>query len=725
MRNWTPPSLPGSSSSPSPNPAGSQVFPGDQSGFPSPHHNRFESNQSSRLGSFMAEDPKFDSEAASSSGSSEAEADVEQQALVSVVWKELSLVAKGRWGHKGETVLLKGVKGFAEPRSVLAVVGPPDSGCSILLAALARRVRRPVAVFGTILINGIDQNHSLIQPTYCTQHDELPSHLTVEQVLVYTARLQIPGQSAHEMAAMVHKIGQQMGLLTELDKLTHLLPVGTRRRVAIACQLINCTPLLILHDVLVGINEGDALAILRTVHEHCRDGCTAIIAVQQPTTDMCSFFGKAYVLCAGELVFFGNTNQEARDLLSAAGMPCPPLYSPVEQYMRLLDPSFEVYLQVAQGEPDAWNARFSNMMFKVLQTTYTTSMVSKRLATRTLDMAAEHTDPQLQEYATERRSVWGQTAVLAARWLAQGMHCTSLYAGRLLAAVVIALAYGATYSQLSHTASGTEDRLVVLFIAAGVLPLLALAALQIYSNSTKVFARERQGAGISVAAHMLAKTCLDLPLLFVVAVLSAVVLIPLASLNTSSSAWGYFILAVWLSLLAADAMVRAVTACFSNEAWQRAVLLVLFGVQLLSCGYFAGAGRGINLVVGTVAFPAWAFKGLVYNEFYGSSQRWGCVGQGVRTSPGVQCNQLGQQVWQHLSQEYGVTPASKWHSVWVLLALYAAWVLIHVIGLVIRARCARGRPVQPARPRAALAALKTESSSSLPVRKEEPRTEMV
>ncbi len=34
-----------------------------------------------------------------------------------------------------------------------------------------------------------------------------------------------------------------------------------------ACQLICCSSLIILEDVLLGIQEGDALAIMRTVHD--------------------------------------------------------------------------------------------------------------------------------------------------------------------------------------------------------------------------------------------------------------------------------------------------------------------------------------------------------------------------------------------------------------------------------------------------------------------------
>jgi hypothetical protein len=38
----------------------------------------------------------------------------------------------------------------------------------------------------------------------------------------------------------------------------------------VATQLVNCSPLLVLHDVLEGIPEGDALAIMRAIHSHAQ-----------------------------------------------------------------------------------------------------------------------------------------------------------------------------------------------------------------------------------------------------------------------------------------------------------------------------------------------------------------------------------------------------------------------------------------------------------------------
>lgn len=78
--------------------------------------------------------------------------------------------------------------------------------------------------------------------------------------------------------------------------------------------------------------------------ECVREGCTAIVEVQQASTDICSFFNQAYVLSAGEVVYQGGANEQAMAVLGGSGMPCPPLYHPIEQYMRLIDPSFEVSL---------------------------------------------------------------------------------------------------------------------------------------------------------------------------------------------------------------------------------------------------------------------------------------------------------------------------------------------------------------------------------------------
>lgn len=53
-------------------------------------------------------------------------------------------------------------------------------------------------------------------------------------------------------------------------------------------------------------------------------------------------------------------------------------------------------------------------------------------------------------------------------------------------AVLLAVVYGGTYFKPDFSFRGLQDRLSVLFIVAGVLPLLAMVALPVYSRNSKV-----------------------------------------------------------------------------------------------------------------------------------------------------------------------------------------------------------------------------------------------
>ena len=96
------------------------------------------------------------------------------------------------------------------------------------------------------------------------------------------------------------------------------------------------------HQSMHSTGSAHTEVALQEVLWDCREGCTAIVEVQQASTDTCSFFNQAYVLSGGEVVYHGGSSDQAMAVLGGSGMPCPPLYHPIEQYMRLIDPSFEV-----------------------------------------------------------------------------------------------------------------------------------------------------------------------------------------------------------------------------------------------------------------------------------------------------------------------------------------------------------------------------------------------
>ena len=61
-----------------------------------------------------------------------------------------------------------------------------------------------------------------------------------------------------------------------------------------------------------------------------------------------------------------------------------------------------------------------------------------------------------------------------------------------------------------------------------------------------------------------------------------------------------------------------------------AVAMAWLLIQALASGFFPGSKRGFNLPVSVVSFIAWAYKGLLRNEFvYRADKGWGCPGANI------------------------------------------------------------------------------------------------
>ncbi|KAL3144206.1 hypothetical protein ABBQ32_003987 [Trebouxia sp. C0010 RCD-2024] len=646
------------------------------------------SDPSGKVQSYMDEDPDFGSSVSSStSQASEHAVDMpdDTSSEVTIVWQDLSVTTKDKWTKKRK-VLLKKVSGYAEPRNIVAVVGPPGSGKSALVAAMCGRLYKPAKATGKIMITGREAYESF-KPTWFSANDVLTTHLTVHQYLVYKGQLQQPWAGHQAVEDLVQKTCQRLGLSPYMQVLTNHLPVGTQRRVAVACKFMNCGQLLILHDALFGVNEGDGLAVLKALSDMCRDGCTAIVEVQQASTDTCSFFNQAYVLSGGELVYHGGSSEQAMAVLGGSGMPCPPLYHPIEQYMRLIDPSFEVYLQASQGDAQTWNAQFSSMMVKMLQATYLASPMHKANQAR-IDVLLLAAAPRVGPPKAPRKFL-RRTGTTLRRGFTQAFRCFALYQSRLVLGVLIALVYGGTYSHLPTTFQGLQERLALLFIVSAVLPLLTLGALPIFAHNDKVFIQEHKACEVSLGTHAITCFITSLPFLLVLPCLVAIVLIPLCDLNSSGAGWGYFILNLFLLLAVADATVAALAALFTMRShnWRTAVAGALFTVQILAMGYFAGGQRGLNLPVGAVSMNAYSYKGLVGNELR-AGRTWGCPQQNYLPLTNTQepCNLSDSQAFHGLTENFGIVLSSRWHGAYALMAMLVIWRCLHAAVLYMRVR---------------------------------------
>ena len=105
---------------------------------------------------------------------------------------------------------------------------------------------------------------------------------------------------------------------------------GEKKRLAIACELIDQPELIFLDEPTSGL---DAYQAEQVVHRPAlRDlsraaSCTVVCVIHQPSGKVFSLFDDLLLLSEGEVTYFGPADR-ARAHFGRAGLSCPPHHQP-------------------------------------------------------------------------------------------------------------------------------------------------------------------------------------------------------------------------------------------------------------------------------------------------------------------------------------------------------------------------------------------------------------
>ncbi|CAL9023387.1 unnamed protein product [Prunus brigantina] len=93
---------------------------------------------------------------------------------------------------KQHLTILKDVSGIIKPSRMTLLLGPPSSGKTTLLLALAGELDRDLKFFGRVTHNGHDMHEFVPQRSavYISQHDVHMGEMTVGETLAFSARCQ-------------------------------------------------------------------------------------------------------------------------------------------------------------------------------------------------------------------------------------------------------------------------------------------------------------------------------------------------------------------------------------------------------------------------------------------------------------------------------------------------------------------------------------------------------
>jgi branched-chain amino acid transport system ATP-binding protein len=215
--------------------------------------------------------------------------------------------------HFGGLMAVNGVSLAAREGSITALIGPNGAGKTTLFALISGFVR-PNS--GTIRYHGADVTseppHRLarrgIARTF--QIAQPFAGLTVRENILVGAHLRHPTRQA--AIAVAEQIGNELGLGASLDRPANTLTVAQRKRLELAKALATQPNLLLLDEVLAGLNPSEIRDIVPVIRSLCQRGIT-IVMIEHVMQAVMRLAEHVFVLAEGRIIAEGSPSQVAAD----------------------------------------------------------------------------------------------------------------------------------------------------------------------------------------------------------------------------------------------------------------------------------------------------------------------------------------------------------------------------------------------------------------------------
>ena len=243
---------------------------------------------------------------------------------------------------------LSNVSGYVVRGGITAILGPSDSGKSLLLRTLSGRVH-DLQVTGDFFIAGEKVDHRDVSNgiSYVPQDDFLIGDLTARETLFNSA--------AMKRNKTIEKINEDVDLLLAILDLSEVAdnPIGTlfvrglsdgqKKLVEIGTELIAAPPILFLDEPTSGLDAFIAYDVMKYIRDIARASggkLSVVLSIHQPNSRLLELFDHILVLGNGTMNFFG-TVPESIEHLSSMGFPPPRNYTPTDYFLQVSDRYFE------------------------------------------------------------------------------------------------------------------------------------------------------------------------------------------------------------------------------------------------------------------------------------------------------------------------------------------------------------------------------------------------
>ncbi|AAF71978.1 Putative ABC transporter [Arabidopsis thaliana] len=265
--------------------------------------------------------------------------------------------------RKKKFTILNDVSGIVKPGRMALLLGPPSSGKTTLLLALAGKLDQELKQTGRVTYNGHGMNEFVPQRTaaYIGQNDVHIGEMTVRETFAYAARFQGVGSRYDMLTELARRekeanikpdpdidifmkamstAGEKTNVMTDYilkilglevcadtmvgDDMLRGISGGQKKRVTTGEMLVGPSRALFMDEISTGLDSSTTYQIVNSLRNyvHIFNG-TALISLLQPAPETFNLFDDIILIAEGEIIYEGPRDHVV-EFFETMGFKCPP-----------------------------------------------------------------------------------------------------------------------------------------------------------------------------------------------------------------------------------------------------------------------------------------------------------------------------------------------------------------------------------------------------------------
>eukprot|EP00026_Physarum_polycephalum_P005293 Phypoly_transcript_05325.p1 GENE.Phypoly_transcript_05325~~Phypoly_transcript_05325.p1 ORF type:complete len:643 (+),score=84.35 Phypoly_transcript_05325:233-1930(+) len=503
-------------------------------------------------------------------------------------------------------------------------MGGSGSGKTTLLNFLAMRLHPQTNLSeGGVTINGGAYTLATLKRVagYVVQDDLLFANLTVQETLLYAARLRLPAsltdaERQERVEETISKLGLGHCRDTIIgDELRRGVSGGERKRVCVGIELLLRPNVLLLDEPTSGLDSASALSLCETLKALAASGsCTVICTIHQPQSKIFNLFDELVVLNKGRVIYKGPKD-EVLDFYAAAGLPCPEYTNPADHILDVIT--------AVPGSNQERIAQNIQQLEHQFQQKYGDEEVDDED-----DKGKNKSDHRIHNALIDwkpaklqPRTPWtDQFKVLLRRSFKDTLRNRKVWISQAILTIVCAVLIGTVFLQIGNGQSSTTRRQPVLFfcvINQGVFG--ALMVINMFPSERKIVLRERAAGTYKSSAYFMAKIAADTTLQIFLPILFSCIVYWLVGLQHDAGKFFIFTAFMILCSLTATSIALCVSAVCRTIPMAVAVLPMTLEVSRLFGGFFLSPANLPHYFVwlDALSYAKYTYVGISLNELHG------------------------------------------------------------------------------------------------------------